>query len=307
MSIERQLRADFELGMITEIRNMSTSNSCYLVVTDDGSFVFKQAGRLDFVKAYDKAVQVLHAQGFIAARLLRTRQGSLATDQGFSLAQYIAGDTPESFDDNQFHAAVQYIGRYNSALRAVPFTADELQSINIWDQAKSTGFLCENIETLLARCNFQRHDREILSDAGKLLVENRSYLEGKAKQLIHTDLGPGNLVFSRGQVKAIIDFTPEYENELYSLAQFLFWTCLWKGDEEVVVQKLRSALSAYYEKDREQSAGVYEELFVYLLKACLFRTFGPILNMLEQGRCDTGRVASRIQAVRILFEVKERL
>jgi len=307
MNIEQQLRTDYQLGEIAEIRDISTSANCYLIVTDDGSFVFKHAGRLDFVQAYEKAAQALRAQGLIAARLCRTKVGSFLTEQGFSLTEYIAGDTPESFTDSQFREAVLYISRFNRALRGVPFGATELLAVNVWDKVKSTDFLCDNINNVLDGCEFSPHDRQFLSDAGKLLVENRNFLQSSRKQLIHTDLGPGNIVFSDGRVRTIIDFTPEYENELYSLAQFLFWTCLWKGEASTAANKVLLAINAYDEADHQQDVGCAEHLFIYLLKACLFRTFGPVLNMLEQGRCDASRVASRVQAMKTLFQINDRI
>ncbi len=304
MNIEQQLRSDYLLGEITEIRDMSTSANCYLIVTDSGSFVFKHAGRLDFVRAYEKAALELRKQGLLAARLCRTKEGSLLTEQGFSLAEYIPGAAPESFTDSEFREAVLYIRRFNRALRGVPFGSAELQSINVWDKVKSTDFLCDNITNVLASCDFNPCDRQLLSDAGRLLVENRNFLQGNRRQLIHTDLGPGNIIFANGKVKAIIDFTPEYENELYSLAQFLFWTCLWNCDAPTAVQKIGSAIEAYCEADNQPDAGCAKHLFIYLLKACLFRTFGPVLNMLEQGKVDTNRVASRVQAIKTLFEIE---
>jgi len=307
MNIERQLRADYQLGEITEITDMSTSANCYLVVTDNGSFVFKHAGRLDFVQAYEKAAQALRKQGMIAARVFRTTVGSLLTEQGFSLAEYIPGDTPESFTEGEFREAVLYIGRLNRALSDVPFSAAELLSVNVWDKVKSTEFLCDNINYVLAKCEFNPYDRQLLSDAGKLLVKNRDVLQGNPKQLIHTDLGPGNIIFANSKVTAMIDFTPEYENELYSLAQFLFWTCLWKGSVAIATQKIRLAINTYYAVDNQQDAGGAQYLFVYLLKACLFRTFGPILDMLEQGKLDTSRLAGRLQAIKTLFEIKDRI
>ena len=91
------------------------------------------------------------------------------------------------------------------------------------------------------------------------------------KQLIHSDPGPDNILFNGDSVYSIIDFTPEYENEIYSLCQFCYWNFYWRGAE------IRSDnwLNLYWQ--RETSTAEKRLFQLYMVKAALFRVAGPLM------------------------------
>ena len=113
------------------------------------------------------------------------------------------------------------------------------------------------------------------------------------------------MVFADNQVQSIIDFTPEYEHELYSLAQFLYWTCLWKA-KDTSASKISSALEIYI-GSQAQAEPQLPLFLVYLAKACLFRTMGPMLNMLENGAFDAKKVSSRLAAIEAYLDLRGKL
>jgi hypothetical protein len=129
-----------------------------------------------------------------------------------------------------------------------------------------------------------------------LLADSLDLLNHLPKQLIHSDLGPGNIIFAGGEVKSIIDFTPAYEHEFYSVAQFLYWTCLWDFERDRSYRRIKFALDAG--KD---------VLFAYLVKACMFRFLGPALNMQRSGTFEPARLARRLSALDHLFAIRRAL
>ncbi len=93
-----------------------------------------------------------------------------------------------------------------------------------------------------------------------------------------------------------IDFTPDHEHELYSLAQFLYWTRFYP-DADASLGGIQSALLVYYQDAAAAEANL-ELLLLYLLKASLFRVVGPLLQMQESGAINSQRLNKRLVALR---------
>ena len=98
-------------------------------------------------------------------------------------------------------------------------------------------------------------------------------MEKAPKQLIHSDLGPDNFLFNGDDVYSIIDFTPEYENEIYSLCQFCYWNYFWISIENE--QLINDCLKIYYQRNASE---VEKKIFnIFMVKAALFRVAGVIM------------------------------
>jgi Ser/Thr protein kinase RdoA (MazF antagonist) len=302
MDILESLRQKYEIGQILELRDMTKSDNCYLVVTDVKSYVFKRVGRLDFIKIYNKVQNVLNKNGFIQAKVISTRDQELMSLDGFSLLEYIPGDAVEKYNDEQFTSIVSYMNNYNKFLREVPFLPQEIEEINIWDKVKSVAFMCDSIESIIDHCCLDSSTQFLLRNARKIISKNVNYYSNNQKQLIHSDLGPGNVIFTDNKIQSIIDFTPEYEHELYSLSQFLYWTCLFDYQEHQSLNRIKLSLNTYYAQQDYSDV-----LFLYLLKACLFRIMGPSLNLIKNGTFDIRKVKSRILALENLFDIQQEI
>jgi Ser/Thr protein kinase RdoA (MazF antagonist) len=216
MDIQESLRKKYEIGQIVEVHEMSKSNRCYLIVTEQSSYVYKNVDRLDFINVYHKVHTVLNKSGFIQAKVIPTKNHELMSADGYSLFEYISGDALEKYDDEQFKTVVKFLNGYNEILRQVPFEPDDIKQVNIWDKVKSVEFMCDSIESIIDQCLLDSKVQFLLRNSRNILLDNVNYFNNVQKQLIHSDLGPGNIVFKDNKIKSIIDFTPEYEHELYS-------------------------------------------------------------------------------------------
>lgn len=306
MSIQDILKNEFDVCEILELRDMSKSNPCYHIVTTGTSFVFKQVDRLDFLKVYHKVQNVFNNKGLVQGKLIPTKEHELMSRTGFSLIEYVPGEALEKYNDEQFWSIIKYLYKYNQILREVPFKATELEEVNNWDKLKSVEFMCHKVEEILNQFELEEKTQFLLRSAKKALSDHTDYFNRNNKQLIHSDLGPGNIVFcDKNKIQTIIDFTPEYENELYALSQFLYWTCLWEFSESTSLNRIRSTLKVYFNNDVQQE--ISEGLFPYLLKACLFRIMGPILNDTQIGVLNMSKIQKRMKALEKLFEIRQEI
>ncbi|NOU94337.1 phosphotransferase [Paenibacillus sp. LMG 31456] len=305
MSIQEILKNEYDVCEILELQDMSKSSPCYQIVTAETSYVLKQVERLDFLKTYHKVQNVLNNQGLLQGRLIPTRENELMSKTGYSLIEYVPGEALEEYNDEQFISIIKYLYKYNQILREVPFEANEIEEVNNWDKVKSVVFICHKVEEILNEFELEEKSKFLLKNAKKVLSDHADYFNRNNKQLIHSDLGPGNIVFCNNKIQTIIDFTPEYENELYSLSQFLYWTCLWDFSESTSLDRIRSTLKIYFNEDVPQE--IYEGLFLYLLKACMFRIMGPILNDTHNGVLNMSKVKKRMSALESLFNIRQKI
>lgn len=305
MSVQEILKNEYDVCEILELRDMSKSNPCYQIVTTDTSYVLKQVDRLDFLKTYHKVQNVLNSKGLIQGRLIPTRENELMSKTGYSLIEYVPGEALEKYNDEQFFSIIKYLYKYNQILREVPFEATELEEVNHWDKVKSVVFMCHKVEEILNQFELEEKSKFLLKSAKKTLLDHADYFNRNNKQLIHSDLGPGNIVFCDNKIQTIIDFTPEYENELYALSQFLYWTCLWDFSESTSLVRIRSTLKVYLNDDVPQE--ISEGLFPYLLKACMFRIMGPILNDTQNGVLNMSKIQKRMTALETLFDIRHEI
>jgi hypothetical protein len=304
MDVKQFLSDAYGLTGIKEIRELTKSGACYQIVTNENSYVLKHIGRPDFISIYDKVQRTIGKNGTLEGSVISTKNGSLMAGKGFALMVYIPGEAVETYSDEQFWSIVADLNEYNKALRQVPFVPNEIEQVNTWDQAKSTEFICKHTESIIQQCGFDSGTVLLFTSARNMLAAHRDHLLNNKKQLIHSDLGPGNIIFHDNKIRAIIDFTPEYEHELYSLTQFLYWTCLRDFHGQSSIDRIKGSLQVYYGRPVHQRQPASEELFLYLIKSCLFRALGPVLSMIEDGSFDKSKINSRIAALETLMDIR---
>ena len=304
MDIARRIQDGWGLGPVLEVRNLGGSGVCRLVVTGQGSFVYKQVGRPDFVAVCDRVQKILNVNGLVQALLVPAKDGQLMQPDGFSLFEYIPGDAPMEYTDDQFASAINYLRKYNEALRLVPFDPAEVLRLNVWDEVRSTEYLCSQVESLIIQAELEAPTQSLVRRAACLLRDGCDRLSCLPKQLIHGDPGPGNLIFDGSEVRTIIDFTPDYENEMYSLAQFLYWTCLWRFEQPRSHDRIEEALRMYPKPTGVHSQDRKDAMFAHLLKACMFRIMGPALSMLRSGTLKPERISRRLSALERLLDIQ---
>jgi hypothetical protein len=64
---------------------------------------------------------------------------------------------------------------------------------------------------------------------------------------------------------------------------------------------------SYYGRPVHERQPASEELFLYLIKSCLFRALAPILSMIENGSFDKSKLNSRIAALETLMDIRRQI
>lgn len=306
MQIAERLTELYQLGPIVSIRDVTSSQPCYLVDTAAAQqYIYKLTGRADFL-AIDQRVQLcLIEQGLPQSRLIPDRQGRLMADDGYSLLTYLPGETPNQLSEHQLVQAAGYLRRYNHALRAVPFQPTDIETVNLWDEVKPLPFLLAEAPRIGLRCPLPEGASDLLNRVTAVLRAEAPLLDAAPKQLIHSDVGPGNLVYQGDEVVGLIDFTPEYAPELYSLAHLLYWVCLFpSGAPRVDLFRLASSR---YLSSKQPEDNATKLLLACLAQACLFRLLGPLLHELAAGEVNQRRLSRRLAALQSYLDLRGQL
>jgi len=221
---------------------------------------------------YDWARQALLAKKLRQARLFRLRDGSAVTPTGCAVYEFLPGRPVEDLSDVQFDRQVRYLGRYLRALQDVP-TDVYVGSDSLWSKPFELDFLEYELPLLLSAADITDQVREVAEDARKAIVTRRVDIAALPVQLIHSDIGPGNILFRGDTVTAIVDFTPELANHVYPFCVSLFWHCINHG---VNIDRIQRGRRLYM--GRRVVTPAERELFpTFLLYATAYRLFVRIL------------------------------
>ncbi len=114
--------------------------------------------------------------------------------------------------------------------------------------------------------------RSIIRETLDFLRDEREGLEKLSTQLIHGDIGPGNILYAGDSVVSVIDFTPMSGAGLYALWHFFYWQFLSFNGGRLAHRRIQRALSLYVNSAsvEEVELGLFHTLFV---KAAAFRLF----------------------------------
>ena len=266
------------------------SGNTYLISTDTKKYIAKINERTDFLSIYAKSYQVLICNDLQMSAIIKTKNGDLSTDDGVALYEFIEGTSLLAMDLPQMKSAIHYVHRFNEILRTVSFSPDEIENKTVWDFAKSIDFLAGKFMNEYLSL-FSGEGKTELITAIHILITNREKLEAQPCQLIHSDLGSDNFIFCNNQVLSIIDFTPEYANEWYSLCQFLYWNLFWQKNH-VIWMDIEQFLCMYncgYEKDI---------ILLFLIKAAVYRLSAPIADAINNNRTDSIYLEKRIEILK---------
>lgn len=280
---------NYELGQVIHVEQaLLGSGSTYFIQTPGKKYVAKTGQRQDFLKIYQKVQAHLNAKNILQGRLVRTRDNQLQTADGLAVYEYISGDCWKTLTAAQTDRAINYMYIYNQALKEVAFSETELETRNNWDRARSLEFLGRELPQLLTQAVPARLRQTVLSAARVILGKHQ--LLSASRQLIHGDPGPDNFLFHGDEVRCMLDFTPDYQHELYSLCQFVYWNNLWTA--RAIPGDLNRCLCQYYP---EREGLDYIDLFsVLLLQAALYRVTGPLLDILEAGHENWAGLEKRV-------------
>lgn len=271
MELSSVLQKDYSIDPIKIERTQHGSSRTYLVETMSTKYIVKFQERDDFVSIYDKVEKILNKHKILQSRIIKTNDGLLMNNQQLVVYQFIEGKTYKLLNETRIENALNYMRKYNEILNLVPFKKNMIQEKNHWDKANSIDYIINVFPSIILDLELEHKYKEIIIKAINLLKTNYEYLS-KKKRLVHTDLGPDNFIFQNDEIISIIDFTPGFHHELYSLCQFVYWNELYNGNR-ISKKRLNDFLSMY------NTDGNDEHIFYLLLvQASLFRIIGPILD-----------------------------
>ncbi len=291
--ITKIVQANYPIGYIYDItKTKYGSGNTYIISSSKGKFLAKKNERADFVRIYNRVQNVLSNAGFNMSVIIHTKADCLYSSDDLVLYEFIEGATIDKLSYNQMKNAIKYMNSFNKTLSKIPFAEDEIECKNHWDKAKSLDFILNDFEECyLNNSNFL--DKEIIQSAISALRNHSSSITELGRQLIHSDLGADNFLFKADEVYAVIDFTPEYGNELYSLAQFTYWTVLWQ-DCTVSRETIEQNIVIQYIDENEKNIDIF---FLLLLKAALYRFIAPFIDIRVNSNSDYTKLEKRTKII----------
>lgn len=291
MELHKIISENYSFKSIIEIKKTkNVSGNTYFIETKQEKYVVKINERIDFVNIYDKVQSILNQMNLLQSRIIKTNEGMLMTSEEIVLYEFIDGNNYNTLSKNQFENAIKYISKYNEALKLVPFKNEEIALKNHWDRARSVEFIIDEFPKYLHELEINYEYKENIYNAISILYKNKGKMSNSNKQLIHSDLGADNFIFKNYEMISIIDFTPEYNHELYSLCQFIYCNYLW-DNSNINKDEINNCFNIY---NFDGNIDIEIDFFYLLLiNAVLYRIVGPLMDMFNKNIKDYSRLKKR--------------
>lgn len=295
MNIKLSIDKYYSIGLIINIQKTEYgSGNTYLVMSENGKFIAKVGNKEYELRLYDRVQKNVENIGIMQPRIVQTLSGNLISENGLVLFEYIKGET-HKFVTNSFELkVVEAIYEYNQQLKNIPFNLSEFEVQNDWDRIKSLEYICNEADDVILDLLIDDAWKYILIESIGVLSGEKERLLALDKQIIHSDLGADNFIFSGNEVIAVIDFTPCINNELYALAQFVYWNYLWR-----IAKPQKNSIDLYLEHYYQRSVKEehYRDFYSLLLNASIYRILGPLFEISKSEKKDYSRLRKRFEIV----------
>lgn len=289
----RILQEEYQIGTVEQVFSAEYgSGKTYIVSANNVLYVAKENERADFVQIYATVQGLMRDNGLHASQIIPTRCGRLMAHGNTVLYQYMKGKAYRKLNHIQSVNAVLYIKKLNHILRQMPFNGTKISMVNHWDQAKQYEYLAERFLSAYGRY-FTTAQKQVLVDATAYLKEQKYIYDKLDRQCIHSDLGPDNFLFINDSVLTIVDFTPEYANELYSLCHFVYWNYMCQHDT-ISHNEIIAILKSYSGNETVS----YAEFIVLLIYCCVFRIAGSVMDNISRGSTDLSNLNNRFERLK---------
>ncbi|NKB65488.1 MAG: phosphotransferase [Candidatus Latescibacteria bacterium] len=262
----------FGLGVYRGHRVLERHRHVAVLDTANGCFLVKPGVEKELA-LYAAAVERWQRAGLLQARIYRSNQGGYASPQGYAVFEFLSGRFPDFFNPREVGAVVDYLAPYHRALVGLEIPAWLGVLDNPWKKADSLDYLCGDFSSFPAETAAPLRK---IGDKALAWLKARTVWAALSEQLIHGDLGPGNVLFRREQVAAIVDFTPQIGSPTYALAHFIYWHFLFANRESDF------DYAGIEQVCRQQKDAAETPWHSLLVKAAAFRFFGPLLATWER-------------------------
>ncbi len=282
--ILQRVMQEFALGSPLKQESLGGgSGATFRVRSTRGDFVVKDGGDERVLRLYKRVAETLNAQGVRQARLYETVSGRLTASTGHAVSEFLPGRWAWQPTVAQSAALMRYLAAYHRALHAVPIPPFVAEVRTPWQKADSLDYLLRDMPGLLAATPasplFARTAGHVLA----FLAAHRPILDAQPKQLVHGDIGPGNILYANGDVVALIDFTPYRESALYALGVSFYWHYVYANDGCPDLARIRDDLRTYaaVQPFADEARRAF---YPALVKAAARILFVPILLALATGQ-----------------------
>lgn len=299
----RDLTDEFRLGSYVGYELLEGGNTkTFTLRTSDGRYFLKASGDPDTFALYKQVETRLNAAGVRQARLYSGPNGAFISSGGYAVFEFLAGEALVEITDSQLESLMVYLARYNEALGHIPVPEAVTDLCDPWKKADSLDYLLTGFSDDIAGMALSATMRATIREALGFLGESRRRLDAAPKQLIHGDIGPGNVLYDDDEAVSIVDFTPCYGSELYALCHFFYWQFLYFNGFELDYDRIRRTLILYMNSRRRVRFD--PDLFYALfMKAAAFRLFGPMISsMASPGSFSEETLERRACMLRLVME-----
>lgn len=275
----KNILSEFDLGEYANHLPLDEKSANRLNTSKDSYFI-KKCSDLDALLLYQNVEKHLNANGIRQARLYASLSDEWMSSDGYAVFEFLEGQVPSVLNDRQLESLTCYLVKYNTALRDIQIPDSVMNLDNPWKKADSLVYLLTEAQSIIEAQRLDGVIQDVLNDALDVLAAGKEMLDQAPKQLIHGDIGSGNIVYDGDDIVALIDFTPQCGHELYSLCDFFYWTFLRFNDGQLNHFGIQKTLSLYVQESQLQES---DPTLFYLLfvKAATFRLVGPILSTIE--------------------------
>ncbi|HSZ44394.1 MAG TPA: phosphotransferase [Streptosporangiaceae bacterium] len=282
------------LGRVVEITPLGGSGTALAVRTSlGGRLVLKPAARAADVDLQSRCASLLAGAGIRQARILPCASGALVTTSGYYLQELLPGGAVLRPDPAQVDAVMGHVGLFHSVLARLP-GGYEPDTDSVWALVADGDWLVSRLPGLLSQYGLA--DSELLGAVTALSGSQRA-LDSLARQVVHGDLGPDNVLMDGRAVVAVVDFTPYYESALFGAATALYWYHVYGRAHADVPRLLRSL-----ELLGSARPWTADELALWpaaLLREALRRLATP----LALGTPQSPSLPARVAAVRAILDI----
>lgn len=280
----QQVAREFDLGapLEQEILSGGSAAACRLRTTHS-DVVVKDGGDERALLLYKHVEETLNAQGVRQARLRATVSGQLKASTGQAVFEFLPGRWAWQPTVAQAAAFMRYFAAYNGTLRDISAPPFVTETRTPWQKADSLDYLLHDLPGVLGAADVSSLFAHTTDRVLTLLADYRPILDVRSKQLVHGDVGPGNILYTDEGVVALIDFTPYWESSLYALCVSFYWHYVYGNDGRPDIGRIGDDLRAYAAVTPFSSE---DKIAFYptFIKAAARILFGRLLLDLESGQ-----------------------
>lgn len=287
-----KILSEYSLGNVIEIIEPDNgSGEVYIIKTINKSYVLKNSQRSDFVEVYKTIYDVLTGENIRINKIVRTKNSELISSQNSIVLDYIEGDVKKEFDYSHLRKAIKYLVDFNNVISVVKIDEIRLDSINVWDYAKSMQYVSRVLSDTFKSDDLLKIFNDRVSNIVNFINEYLLDFQIGDNQLIHSDLGADNFVLRNDEFIGVIDFTPDIDSKHYSFAHFMYWNCLW-NNSDIVYSDINMIFDIYKDYCIEKYSD--KDLLLYLIKASIYRFAAPTLSLIEKNQFSIEKVEQRL-------------